>query len=77
MSFLNAFKILFLERGEGGRKTRKHQCVVASHMPPTGNLATQACALTGNQTSNPLVHRLTVNPLSYASQGNKFNFFFK
>ena len=28
----------------------KHQCVVASHGSPTGDLAkTQACALTGNQ----------------------------
>ena len=31
--------------------------------------ATQACALTGNQTSNPLVHRPALNPLSYTSQG--------
>ena len=30
---------------------------------------TQACALTGNQTSNPLVHRLALNPLSHTSQG--------
>ena len=36
----------------------KHQCVVASHTPPTGDLAaTQACALTGNQIGNPLVPR--------------------
>ena len=30
---------------------------------------TQACALTGNQTSDPLVHRLSLNPLSHTSQG--------
>ena len=31
---------LFLERGrEGERKGEKHQCVVASHMPSTGDLA--------------------------------------
>ena len=29
---------------------------------------TQACTLTGNQTSNPLVHRLALNPLSHTSQ---------
>ena len=29
---------------------------------------TQACALTGNRTSNPLVHRPVLNSLSYASQ---------
>ena len=28
---------LFLERG-GGREKEKHQCVVASHMPPAGDL---------------------------------------
>ena len=30
---------------------------------------TQACALSGNQTSNPLVCRLPLHPLSYTSQG--------
>ena len=34
------FKILFRERGrEGEREGEKHQCVVASHTPPTGDLA--------------------------------------
>ena len=32
---------------------------------------TKACALTGNRTSNPLVHRLLLNPLSHTSQGQK------
>ena len=31
--------------------------------------ATQACALTGNRTSDPLVPRLAHNPLSHTSQG--------
>ena len=31
--------------------------------------ATQACTLTGNQTGNPLVHRLALNPLSHTSKG--------
>ena len=30
---------LFLERGEGREKEEKHQCVVASHTLPTGDLA--------------------------------------
>ena len=31
---------LFLEKGEErGREREKDQCVVASHMPPTGDLA--------------------------------------
>ena len=38
------FKILFIyfrrERGrEGEREGEKHQCVVVSHVPPTGDLA--------------------------------------
>ena len=34
------FIYLFLERGrEGEREGEKHQCVVASHTPPTGDLA--------------------------------------
>ena len=31
--------------------------------------AMQACALTGNQTSDPLVHRPVLNLLSHTSQG--------
>ena len=31
--------------------------------------ATQACAWTGNQTSDPLVHGPALKPLSHASQG--------
>ena len=36
------FKILFIFRQrvrEGGREGEKHQCVVASHVPPTGDMA--------------------------------------
>ena len=59
------------ERGkEGERVGEKHQCVVASLVPPTGDLARNpGCALTRNQTGNPLVHRLALNPLSHTSQG--------
>ena len=35
--------------------------------------ATQACALTGNGTSHPLVHRPALNPLSHTSQGYLYN----
>ena len=34
--------------------------------------ATQACALTGNGTGNPLVRRRALNPLSHTSQGCLF-----
>ena len=37
---LKIFIYLFLERGEGREKEEeKHQCVVASHASPTGDLA--------------------------------------
>ena len=43
---------------------------------PTGDLtwpATQACALTGNQIGDPLVHQTVLNPLSHTSQGFHFH----
>ena len=57
---------LFLERGREGEK---HQCVVASHVPPSGDLA-----LTGNRTGDPLVRRLALSPLSHTSQGMNIYF---
>ena len=57
------------KEGEG----EKHQCVVASHTlwPLLGTWpATQACAVTGNQTDDPLVHRPALSPLSHTSQGS-------
>ena len=44
--------------------------MVASRTPLLATWpATQACALTGNGTGDPLVHRLVLNPLSHTSQG--------
>ena len=37
--------------------------------------ATQACALTGNGTSDPLALRPTFSPLSHTSQGHILSFF--
>ena len=38
--FLSPYRYLFLERGEvEGKEKEKHQCVVASLAPPTGDLA--------------------------------------
>ena len=38
--FFKGFIYLFLERGEGKEKEREeHQCVVAFHAPPAGDLA--------------------------------------
>ena len=71
--FLFFLKILFiyLERREGKEKERERNINVWLPLmrPQLGTWpTTQACALTGNRTSNPSVHRPTLNPLSYTSQ---------
>ena len=63
-------KILFFFRAKGREGEREGE----KHWP-----ATQACALTGNPTRDPSVHRPVLNPLSYTSQGfvvQKFNQYF-
>ena len=60
-------KILFIFRGEGRERT------INVWLPLTYPLletwpATQPCALTGNQTCDPLVHRPAFNLLSHISQ---------
>ena len=55
---------------EGEREGDKHQCVVASHVAPPGDVACiPGCVLTGDQTSDILVRSPVLNPLSYTSQG--------
>ena len=71
-SLLKIFIYLFLERGEGKEKERERNINV--WVPLTCPLlgtwpTTQACALTGNQTSDLLVHKPVLNPLSHTSQG--------
>ena len=39
LQFLKDFIYLFFRDGKGERTREKYQCVVASHMPPTGDLA--------------------------------------
>ena len=57
------------KRREGEREGEKHRSV-ASFTPQLGTWpTTQACALTGNQTCDLLVHSTTPNPLSHTSQG--------
>ena len=66
------FIYLFLERGEGKEKERERNISVWLPLtcPPPGTWpTTQACALTGNWTSDSPVRRPTLNPLSYTSQG--------
>ena len=72
-------KILFiyLFRGEGKEKERERHIYVWLLLmcPQLGTWpAIQACALTGNRTDDPLLHRPALNPLSYTSQGSNGNF---
>ena len=74
--FKKYFIYLFLDRGEGKENERErniHVWLPLAHPPRGGPTwpATQACALTGNRTSVPLVHRLMLNPLSHTSQGSE------
>ena len=69
------FIYLFLDREEGREKESERNINV--WLPFTHPLrgtwpTTQACALTGNQTGDPLVRRLALNPLSHTSQGKKY-----
>ena len=57
-------------KGERKRGSETSMCGCLLRTPHWGTWpATQACALTGNQTSDPLVCRPALNPLSHASQG--------
>ena len=70
--FKKDFIYLFLERGEGREKESEGNINVWLPLtcPPLGTWpATQACALTGNRTINPLLCRLVLNPLSHTSLG--------
>ena len=68
---LKDFIYLFLERGEGKEKERERNISVwlpLAH-PVLGTWPTpQACALTGNQISDPLVCRLLLKALCHTSQ---------
>ena len=66
--------LFILDRGEGREKERERSnSVWLPLVHPTPLLgawsATQACALTGNQTGDPLVCKLALYPLSHTSQG--------
>ena len=67
--FLKDFIHLLLERRrEGEREEGKHQCVVASCVPPSTQPATQACALNWDSNQRPLARRPAFDPLSLTSQ---------
>ena len=65
--FFKFYLFIFRERG-GREKERERNINVWLPLPHTWEgtwPATQACSLTGNWTSNPLVCRLVLNPLSH------------
>ena len=47
-------------------------CLLSTRPQLETRSTTQACALTGNQTSGPLILRLALNPLSHTSSGKRF-----
>ena len=72
INFFKDFIYLFLERGERREKERERTVnvwLLLAHPQLGTKPATQACALPGKSTCNPLVHRPELNPLSYTSQG--------
>ena len=74
---LKDFIYLFIQRGQGRAKERERNINVwLPLMCPLLGIwpATQACALTGNQTSDHLVCWLALNPLSHTSKGFVHNF---
>ena len=70
------YLFIFRQRGRVGEKGReKHQCVIASHVPRTGDLALNP-GMCPDWESNwrPFDLQPSLNPLSYTSQGE--NIFF-
>ena len=71
------FKVLFVyfkTEGKGGKERDRN---ISVWLPVSCSLlgtwsATQACALTGNQTSDLLIHRPALSPLSHTGQGSTF-----
>ena len=77
------FIYLFLERREGREKDRDRNSNVKKKKKRNSNVwlllvfpqlgtwpSAHACALTGNETSDPLVYRSALSPLSHTSQGS-------
>ena len=67
--FIKIFLFLF-RQGKGGREGEKHQCVVASHMPPTGDLACNPGTCPDRESNRDPLACTALNPLSHTSQGH-------
>ena len=67
-SFLLILFILFLDRGREGEREGNINVWLPLELPLLGAWpATQVCALTRNQTGDPLVCRQALSPLSHTS----------
>ena len=68
--FLIFYFFMFGERRREDERERNINAWLPLIRPLVGTWpTTPACALTGKQTHNPLVHRPALNPLSHSSQG--------
>ena len=68
---------IYFQREGKGRRKRGRATSMYDWLPLVRPLlgtwpVTQACALTGNRTGNPLVRRPALSPLSHTSQGTTF-----
>ena len=74
--FFKRFIYLYLDRGEGRKKEERNINVwLPLTRPILGTRpSTQACSLTENWTSDTLVRRPVLSPLSHTSQGSSFIF---
>ena len=78
--FLNIYIYLFLESRGGRKRGREMTCernvywLPRTHPQPVSWPMTQACALTGNQTSDLSIPRLGLNPLSHTSRATTLQF---
>ena len=76
--FFQDFIYLFLERGKGERKRGKHQCVVASHVASTEDLAHNPGMCPDREWNwQPFGSQPALNPLSHTSQGSFYLMFIK
>ena len=74
---LNGFSFYELEsktEGKGGRERNINVWLPLARALLGTWLETQACALTGTRTGDPLVHRPPLNPLSHTSHGRTLDF---
>ena len=78
MFFFKRFYLFIFREGEGREKEKERNISLwlpLTHPQLGTRTITQVCALTGNQTGDPLVHRPALNPLSHTRQ--RFILFFK